>query len=256
MPTNAIAQRAYTLRPDLPVVNEKLINNIKPNGALQPELLLNSDFPPEAWNQGDTNSCTAQSLCAIYYYFNKIDASRLFQYYNERLLMNIVNEDVGVSLRDAVTAFFDYGICPESDWPFNIAELKTKPSDSCYQLATAGKIITALKFNTSNPNFIEQIKNALSLGLGVIIGIAVFPGIESQSTALTGLVPMPDSNARPIGGHALPLIGYSDMYQSFFFRNSWGTDWGYKGNGLLPYEYLKNYCISAWAFSDKELSNY
>jgi C1A family cysteine protease len=251
-----IPKRAYTLRPDLPVPNEKLITNVPATGGLPPELLLKG-FPPTVWNQGDTNSCTAQSLCALYYFFNKVDSSRLFQYYNERLLMNIVNQDVGVSLRDAVTALFNYGICEESLWPFDISKLTTKPTDECYTNASIGNILSAAKFDTQNPSFITQVKNALSLNLGVVIGIAVYPGMESEAADMTGIVPMPNvSTESPIGGHAIPLTGYSDMYQAFFFRNSWGADWGQKGNGLIPYEYLKNYCISAWIISDKEVGYY
>lgn len=259
MSTNkvTIPNRAYTLRPDLPVLNEKLINKIHINAELPPELLLAKDYPPHVWNQGQTNSCTAQATSAIYYYYNKIDASRLFQYYNERMLMNVTKQDVGVSLRDAVTALFSFGICQETLWPFDIDKLYTKPDIDCYSSANLGVICSASKFNTANPSFIEQLKNALYLGLGVLIGIVVYPGMEDESTALTGIIPMPDTSTEsPIGGHALPLIGYSDKYSGFIFRNSWGSEWGQNGNGVVPYEYLKDYCISAWTISDKAVGNY
>jgi C1A family cysteine protease len=258
MSNRFIGKRSYTLRPDLPVAGEKLINNLSVNdGSNIPSSLLKiNDFPPQVWNQGQTNSCTAQSMAAIYYYFNKIDASRLFQYYNERMLMNVVSQDVGVSLRDAVNAFFDYGICDESLWPFDVANLTVKPPVECYNASTIGSISSAAKFNTQNPNFINQVKNALYLGMGVIIGIEVFPGIEDYVTDMTGIVPMPTPDQQPIGGHALPLVGYSDLHQLFVFRNSWGPEWGHNGYGALPYDYLKNFCISSWAFSDKEMGDF
>ena len=252
------SQRAYTLRPDLPIPNEKLISDIPSPGIVQNELILTKDFPPNIWNQGETNSCTAQSICALYYYLNKgIDTSRLFQYYNERLLMNIVSQDVGVSLRDSMNALFTYGICAEDLWPFDIPNLTIKPTEACYTSASLGSIQSASKFNTTNPSFVTQIKNALSLGLGVMIGIVVYPSMESEATAVTGIIPMPnEATEQPIGGHALPLEGYSDKYSGFFFRNSWGSDWGQRGNGVIPYAYLEKYCISAWMLSNKEVGVY
>jgi len=40
------------------------------------------------------------------------------------------------------------------------------------------------------------------------------------------------------GWHVIPICGYSDSAQRFFFKNSWG-DWGFdKGFGTIPYAYI------------------
>ena len=43
------------------------------------------------------------------------------------------------------------------------------------------------------------------------------------------------------GSHAIALWGYDDNTRTFVFRNSWGTNWGTKGYGHMPYEYVYKY---------------
>lgn len=51
---------------------------------------------------------------------------------------------------------------------------------------------------------------------------------------------MPKHYERPIGAHALTLVGYDDKTEQFKFANSWGPHWGDKGFGYLPYDYVAN----------------
>ena len=41
-----------------------------------------------------------------------------------------------------------------------------------------------------------------------------------------------------LGGHAIVIVGYDEEKRLFTFRNSWGEDWGDKGYGYLPYDYV------------------
>lgn len=38
-------------------------------------------------------------------------------------------------------------------------------------------------------------------------------------------------------GHAVTVVGYSDAYQSFYLRNTWGPNWGPNKNGHVWYPY-------------------
>ena len=40
--------------------------------------------------------------------------SRLFVYYNERVLENTVNQDSGAYLRDGIKSLVQYGVCNEN----------------------------------------------------------------------------------------------------------------------------------------------
>ena len=47
--------------------------------------------------------------------------SRLFLYYNERSLEGTTKIDSGATIRDAVLALTNYGICQETSWPYDIS---------------------------------------------------------------------------------------------------------------------------------------
>ena len=75
--------------------------------------------------------------------------SRLFIYYNERVIEGTVNTDSGAMLRDGIKTVAKQGACPEPMWPYLIAKFKTKPSAACYaeggkayrrELSTTGSI--------------------------------------------------------------------------------------------------------------------
>ena len=54
----------------------------------------------------------------------------------------------------------------------------------------------------------------------------------------TGRVPMPGPNEALLGGHAVLAVGYDDAAGVFLIRNSWGSSWGQRGYGAMPYAYL------------------
>ncbi len=66
---------------------------------------------------------------------------------------------------------------------------------------------------------------------------------------LEGRVSLPAENAKYIGGHAVSVIGFDDEKKEFTFNNNWGENWGDKGRGYLPYEYVDKYLMEAWANS-------
>jgi C1A family cysteine protease len=67
--------------------------------------------------------------------FNNIDykPSRLYIYYNERLLEGTVDQDSGASIADSVESIVKYGICPEDMWKYDITKFTEKPNDDCYK---------------------------------------------------------------------------------------------------------------------------
>ena len=70
---------------------------------------------------------------------------------------------------------------------------------------------------------------------------------------------MPGSNDAVQGGHAIPFVGYDDgkviggYIGAFRFANSWGTSWGDKGFGWLPYQYVsKGLAEDCWTMMTGE----
>lgn len=72
-------------------------------------------------------------------------------------------------------------------------------------------------------------------GQAVVAGIRCF---ESFRTAPNGVIPLPQTDEKELGNHAITIIGYSLPEECFYFANSWGKEWGNNGQGKLPFSYF------------------
>src|SRR3981081_4189702 len=74
---------------------------------------------PPVFDQGEIGSCTANAIGAAIEFDQKkqrsraFTPSRLFIYYNERVMENTVNEDSGAMIRDGIKSVAKQGVCPE-----------------------------------------------------------------------------------------------------------------------------------------------
>ena len=195
---------------------------------------------PKIYNQGELGSCTANALaCAIQFdeMKQKLEncvPSRLFIYYNERDMEGNIDNDTGASLRDGVKCINNIGYCNETQWPYDIEKFKEKPTGDCYDYARKHKSLSYKKVQQDE----IHIKSVLNMGFPIVFGISVYESFESESIAKNGVVPLPEKDERMLGGHAIVLVGYDEEKSLFIFRNSWGEDWGDKGYGYLPFEYV------------------
>jgi GNAT superfamily N-acetyltransferase len=72
-------------------------------------------------------------------------------------------------------------------------------------------------------------------------------GITNQwATAKNGVIEIPQKDNEIEATHTILLVGYDDSSGYLTFRNSWGTEWGDKGYGYLPYGYFESQLVSAW----------
>jgi C1A family cysteine protease len=194
---------------------------------------------PTVVDQGNLGSCTANAIVAAFQYdltkqkLNIFTGSRLFVYYNERVMEGSVGQDSGAMIRDGIKSLNTYGVCSEPTWPYIIAKFAVKPSTAAYTQAKLNRALTYYSV-ASNPT---AIKTALAAGFPVVIGIEVYESFESDAVAVSGVVPMPGPSEQLLGGHAVLVVGYNDVLKQFIVRNSWGTGWGKSGYFFLPYAY-------------------
>ncbi|UJR34556.1 hypothetical protein I4U23_027332 [Adineta vaga] len=54
--------------------------------------------------------------------------------------------------------------------------------------------------------------------------------------------------------HAMLAVGYSEKYETFIVRNSWGPEWGDNGYCYIPYKYMLNQdlCYEIYAVTNLE----
>jgi C1A family cysteine protease len=195
---------------------------------------------PNVYNQGELGSCTANALaCAIQFdeMKQKLEnsvPSRLFIYYNERDMEGNIDNDSGASLRDGVKSINKIGYCNENQWTYDIEKFSEKPPQECYEYAKKHKSLSYKKVQQDE----IHLKSVLNMGFPIVFGISVYESFESETVAKTGIIPLPEKEERMLGGHAIVLVGYDEEKRQFIFRNSWGEDWGDKGYGYLPFEYV------------------
>lgn len=230
-----MAKRTYNLKIHrLPKEKLNLMSFPVARTTLPTKVDLRSKFPA-IFDQGQLGSCTANALCGVVAYDDpKLIGSRLFLYYNERKVENDIPDDAGASLEDGVTCLTKYGLCPETEWVYDISKFTTKPPDKCYTDALKHKALAVKHIN----NDTTSMKTSLANNCPFVVGISVYSSFESDAVARTGMVPMPKPADQLLGGHAVVCVGYDDAKKLWIMRNSWGSDWGDKGYFYLPYNYL------------------
>lgn len=208
--------------------------------AIPPSADLTAECPA-VYDQGELGSCTANAIAAAFQ-FDEIKQhepdvttpSRLFIYYGERVIEKTVKEDSGAQIRDGIKVIAKTGVCPESLWPYDIAKFAVKPDAAARAAAKKYHAVTYQRLIQDQ----NTMKGCLAEGFPFVFGITVYESMMTPDVARTGIVPMPNTQERVVGGHALMAVGYDDSTQRFKFRNSWGAEWGDQGYGYLPYAYL------------------
>ncbi|HET8610562.1 MAG TPA: C1 family peptidase [Burkholderiales bacterium] len=203
---------------------------------------------PAVYDQGELGSCTGNAIAgAIQFDRRKLKRrpdfipSRLFIYYNERVIEHTVESDSGAQIRDGIKAVAKLGVCPEPEWPYDIAKFAVKPAAICYQHAKKYRAIGYQRVVQS----LTQMKGCLASGYPFVFGFTVYESFESDQVARTGVVPMPAAAEKVLGGHAVLAVGYDDAAQRFIVRNSWGRRWGIAGYFTMPYAYLADDNLAA-----------
>jgi C1A family cysteine protease len=233
--------RKYGWAPDVPDFRDHVYSAPLPVlQKLPPKKDLRPGCPP-VYDQGQLGSCTGNAIAGAIQFEQKKQGvnvfvpSRLFIYYNERVMEGTVNSDSGAQIRDGVKSVGNQGVCPETEWPYDINKFADKPGPKCYKDATLCEAVGYQRLDSSN---LTQLKGCIADGFPFVYGFTVYDSFESQQVAKTGVLNLPGPKEKVVGGHAVLAVGYDDTTQRFTVRNSWGKDWGIKGYFTIPYAYL------------------
>ncbi|RYG44515.1 MAG: peptidase, partial [Chitinophagaceae bacterium] len=167
--------------PDLPDARDYLYAApLKVMQKMPPKTDLRKGCPP-VYDQGSLGSCTANALGAAFEFGKKkqkkptFRPSRLFLYYNERVMINTVSSDSGAFLRDGVKSLNKEGVCPETDWKYDDddsagAPFMLKPPKPCYSKALTNQILSYWRI----PVNLNSIKGCLAEGYPFSFGFTVY----------------------------------------------------------------------------------
>jgi C1A family cysteine protease len=218
------------------------------------------DLCPPVYNQGNLGSCTAQALGAAFQFEQMRQKkpnwipSKLFIYYNERVVEGTINEDAGAMIRTGIKSMVKEGVCPETMWKYIEHKFKIKPPKPCYVEGLNNQV---LEYQRISPHTLYEVKHCLAKGHPVVFGFMIYESMMTPEVARTGYVPVPKRNDRAIGGHAVMAVGYDDSKECLVVRNSWGSQWGMSGYFYLPYWYVTTPNTSAdyWTIKLVESEN-
>ena len=248
----------YGWRPDKPDQRDHSFTAIMAPASLPSFVDLRPQFPA-VFNQQQLGSCTANSIAGVVEFDlikqkillpgNSYMPSRLFIYYNERVLEGTVSQDAGAEIRDGFKTINKQGVCAESEWPYNVNKFAIKPTAQSYTDALKHK---AVAYQSINQDLVSM-QSCLAGGYPFSFGFTVYDSFESNAVANTGVVPMPTMLENVLGGHAVAAVGYNSgpskvngvPPQTFIVRNSWGPYWGIKGYCFMPFTYLSNVNLSS-----------
>lgn len=249
---------------------------ISGSGFYSTDRFAESELPPQVdlrefmtpvENQAGANSCTANAVVGGYEYImnrlgHDIDLSRLFVYYNARVLGlehfgGDKIQDQGSSITLALMSLAEQGVCYEETWDYQVTStgkvknVNEQPDDTAYE--EARKLLSHAEFQWETPEQVTvdlyTMKHCLAEGYPFVFGLTLFQSFKPNGK---GRISMPDlatdEGREEHGKHAMLCVGYKDSAEMFIVRNSWGESWGEDGYCYIPYEYMTNpeLCFECW----------
>src|SRR5207248_427544 len=100
-------------------------------------------------------------------------SSRLFVYYNERMIEGTVNQDSGAFIRDGIKSLAKLGVCTEAEWPYKISRFTKKPTPACYRSAKKHRILSYHRIST-----VDEMRSCLAEGFPCVFGFTVYEAFE------------------------------------------------------------------------------
>lgn len=223
---------------------------------------LEKYFPAVPYDQAQEGSSTSN---AIAHYLKALDPnrngplafepSRQFIYTKELLKENpglSPLQDLGANAADGLTIIHDIGVPPDADFPYPVDPVTQKvtnfgqlPSETALANAAAHKYPQGSDVTNSGP-MLGTIQTLIDQNTPVLLACTIYPSFESDSMAMTGIMPMPsraEVEGKAKGGQQFLIGGYIPGYLRVC--NSWGPNWGNAGGPAgnrgwfnMPNEYL------------------
>jgi hypothetical protein len=230
----------------------------QPDAPVQAQIDLRPQMPPIR-DQGVRSTCVAFASLAVYEHF--LGQNNAFQDLSEQFLYFECkqNDDMPTTAGTFIRVAFDQldgaGCCPEADWPYNPAIIPNNEGEGPPPPAAQMDAGT-FRIPSSTPilaTSVDNIKRALNAHRCVAFSIPVYRSWYHNPAVLdSGDITNPVPGEAPCGGHAMCMVGYTDLPGRpefgggrFIVRNSWGTTHGQAGYFTISYSYIAQLAMEA-----------
>jgi hypothetical protein len=199
---------------------------------LPPSIDLAADFPPPG-DQGRTQMCVGWSTgYALRSYLERkrrhVDLSEPGNRFSPYFVYTQIapNCNSGAKISEALMVQSQVGALPIRD--YGVMDCNRPPAPADKARAVDYRIGNFRVVRAERP---DDVKGELAHGRPVVFGMLINRSFMRLKGDDIYDVP-PD---KPLGGHAMVLIGYDDSRQAFRVMNSWGPEWGDRGYGWISY---------------------
>ena len=204
-------------------------------------------YCPIPKNQGEINSCIGWAMgygaLTISHAYREGNTNReavskkafsALYLYNQSKMGNCMG---GASIQQAANVLKSKGDCPSQVFDSPLADCDREPDETLIGQSqqNAIKDYVALFNNSSTPKEkVVRTKRSLAEGKPVVVGMKIKESLKTLTAAAPVWKPGGEED-KPIGGHALVMVGYNDSSGVFDIMNSWGPNWGDKGFFQMRY---------------------
>lgn len=158
----------------------------------------------------------------------------------------------GAYMQDAMQSMLQNGAVPFKEFPYDERTCAAEPRSNHIQLGRQYRIRGFNRLTYGERNFkpdIQGVKQHLAQGAPVVIGMMVGGTFMSRMVGQKVWYPTAaDYAMQGYSGHAMCVIGYDDNLEggAFHIMNSWGEEWGDRGNAWVRYGDFERFTKEAY----------
>lgn len=241
--------------------------------ATSPGAVLPASVDLRKWctrvrDQAGINASCAFAVTGLIEYFDRrafgrhSDLSELFLYRAARDLVGW-RGDTGAHLRSTLKALGNFGVPSETLYPYDPARLDETPPPHCYSFAEPFRNMRYFRLDGprhAGKDVLLNLRRCLAARLPAVFGLSLYSAFPLPDEGSE--IAFPEPGEQRVGGIALVAVGYDDERMiggdqgAVIVRNAWGTRWGEKGYGFLPYKWIEErQAVDFWSLVRPDFVN-